>query len=421
MNDAVEQSLAKTIQELKQFILRDWRLPDPESAFAYYLCLKASQLASAVTFPAITWPSEEMLRHPQSLAAFGFLVSADPTYEESLKPNWLEGFERIVKRDPFPLDRQSFAFRPLEVLGVSCGAATLLKLDDESRQSLAATVNRCGTEGNSDTWSQLIYAVARQTLEHTTVLPNFRAGDCNLDECALLKCIDECGLVEGVDDELLLSAEERLLVGHSLRVAPTESVGKASLHYVALTAAVSRRIKSRLAETISVSADTSDALDLVVHLCTRFPLFARQLQVRRKDVPGSDPKERLPRSTIDMVDEYDVQDSLHAILKLFFDDVRPEEWTPSYAGKHTRMDFLLKKEEIVIETKFFGLRLTRNDLIDQLIVDKEHYRQHEDCQKLVCLVYDPDLRCQNPIALERDLSESDDDFQVVTIICPKGL
>jgi REase_DpnII-MboI len=34
---------------------------------------------------------------------------------------------------------------------------------------------------------------------------------------------------------------------------------------------------------------------------------------------------------MDIKDEYDVQDLLHAILRAFFDDVRPEEFVPSYA------------------------------------------------------------------------------------------
>ena len=38
--------------------------------------------------------------------------------------------------------------------------------------------------------------------------------------------------------------------------------------------------------------------------------------------------------------EYDVQDLLHALLRPWVQDVRPEEYTPSYAGKSTRMDFL---------------------------------------------------------------------------------
>ncbi len=57
-------------------------------------------------------------------------------------------------------------------------------------------------------------------------------------------------------------------------------------------------------------------------------------------------------SKIEIKNEYDVQDLLYAILKLEFDDVRPEEYTPSYAGSNSRMDFLLKKEQIVIELDF---------------------------------------------------------------------
>jgi hypothetical protein len=54
------------------------------------------------------------------------------------------------------------------------------------------------------------------------------------------------------------------------------------------------------------------------------------------------------RLTLDVRDEYDVQDLLHALLRLYFDDIRPEEWTPSYASGSSKMDFLLKKEQVVV-------------------------------------------------------------------------
>ena len=49
--------------------------------------------------------------------------------------------------------------------------------------------------------------------------------------------------------------------------------------------------------------------------------------------------------------EYDIQDLLHALLRPWIADVRPEEFTPSYAGSNTRMDFLLPEYSLVIETK----------------------------------------------------------------------
>jgi hypothetical protein len=44
--------------------------------------------------------------------------------------------------------------------------------------------------------------------------------------------------------------------------------------------------------------------------------------------------------------EYDVQDLLHALLRPWIADIRPEEFTPSYAGSSTRMDFLLPKYKL---------------------------------------------------------------------------
>ncbi|WP_246327533.1 hypothetical protein [Candidatus Competibacter phosphatis] len=98
------------------------------------------------------------------------------------------------------------------------------------------------------------------------------------------------------------------------------------------------------------------------------------------------------RSTLDVKDEYDVQDLLRGLLQLFFDDVRPEEYTPSYAGKSTRMDFLLKDEATVIEVKMTRNGLGAKELGEQLILDIAHYKSHPNCRELYCLVYDPEAR-----------------------------
>jgi hypothetical protein len=50
-------------------------------------------------------------------------------------------------------------------------------------------------------------------------------------------------------------------------------------------------------------------------------------------------------------DEYDVQTVLHGVLRMFYDDVRPEDYVPEQAGSKSRVDFRLKLEQIVIETK----------------------------------------------------------------------
>ncbi len=115
-------------------------------------------------------------------------------------------------------------------------------------------------------------------------------------------------------------------------------------------------------------------------------------------------------------DEYDVQDLLHALLKLYFDDIRPEEWTPSYAGSSARMDFLLKGIGIVVEVKRTRKGLADKELGKQLIEDVAYYSGHADCQHLVCFVYDPEDRVVNPSAIKRDLETQSRDGLVVEVI-----
>jgi REase_DpnII-MboI len=101
--------------------------------------------------------------------------------------------------------------------------------------------------------------------------------------------------------------------------------------------------------------------------------------------------------------EYDVQDLLHALLRPWIADIRPEEFTPSYAGSSTRMDFLLPAHELVIETKIVRDRSHAKKIGDELIIDIEHYRRHPSCKTLWCVIYDPDHLITNSQGLKDDL------------------
>lgn len=156
-------------------------------------------------------------------------------------------------------------------------------------------------------------------------------------------------------------------------------------------------------------AGATDQLSLIEKLCLRFHSAARQLQARHDG-----------RTTINIEDEYDVQDLFHAILKLHFDDIRPEEWTPSYAGRSARVDFLLKKERIVIEIKKTRPRLKDGEVGEQLIIDRARYEHHPDCDLLICFIYDPEGRIGNPNGLARDLENHGGGPKMRVIIAPKS-
>ena len=152
------------------------------------------------------------------------------------------------------------------------------------------------------------------------------------------------------------------------------------------------------------SVDSSSLLELI---CTRFHLVSRQLRSRHQN-----------RETLSVQDEYDVQDLLHALLLLHFEDVRAEEYTPSYAGKSSRMDFLLKRERVVVEVKKTRPTLNAQAISTELIEDIERYRSHPDCGALICFVYDPEGFIPNPRGIEDDLSRDREPFPVRVLIRP---
>lgn len=147
--------------------------------------------------------------------------------------------------------------------------------------------------------------------------------------------------------------------------------------------------------------DVDNSLNIIF---SHFYKVARQLRCRYDN-----------RETLKIEDEYDVQDLLHALLLLYFDDVRAEEWTPSYAGKSARMDFLLKNERVVIEVKKTRQGLGDKELGDQLIIDVDRYKVHPDCKRLICFVYDVEGRIGNPNGLMADLNNQHEGFATVII------
>lgn len=147
-----------------------------------------------------------------------------------------------------------------------------------------------------------------------------------------------------------------------------------------------------------------DTDEILENIFLRFHKVVRQLRNRYNE-----------RNTLEIEDEYDVQDLLHALLHLYFNDIRAEEWTPSYAGKCARADFLLKSEKIVIEVKKTRKGLADRELGDQLIIDVDRYKVHPDCKKLVCFVYDPEGKIGNPDGIIDDLSKQHAGFVKVII------
>ncbi|PCJ28515.1 MAG: hypothetical protein COA97_00760 [Flavobacteriales bacterium] len=99
---------------------------------------------------------------------------------------------------------------------------------------------------------------------------------------------------------------------------------------------------------------------------------------------------RKGHSEYEIKDEYDVQDILYVILKSVFPNLRDEDPIPKVGGKSTKIDLIMREENILIEVKMIKEKdSNETHFIEELKIDFESYHECQWLKKLFCFVYDP--------------------------------
>lgn len=150
----------------------------------------------------------------------------------------------------------------------------------------------------------------------------------------------------------------------------------------------------------------AEAISHIENIFNNFHNISTQLSKRHEN-----------RSTIICTDEYDVQDLLHSLLLIHFNDIRAEEAIPNHAGSNSRLDFLIPEYEIGIEVKMTRNTLKDKKIGEQLLIDIGRYQSHKKCKTLLCFIYDPDYNIDNFKGLKADLeSHANDKFNIKVYI-----
>jgi hypothetical protein len=415
MTRVLAGSFSRLLADFADALAADWAWPSPENGFALYAFARHDGEPPFTRSPlSLTEQDEKRMDQAPVVASVGYALSLDELRDDDTRRLWADGLARLSLRNAFPVDRNSFFYRPVELLGVSLGASHNPKVKSEDANWLRGVLADGEQKlAGCEPWAYLLGALAA----HLNGLawrpkPPLQLEEAAAEELALVTwlCVAHPDFAEAVGlGKIEKEAEGELLRRCSvLTLAPHDSA-RAAVLYVSLRRSVTRLVESSYERYWQVGRDNVDAVELLKVICLRFHLFATRLLSRHGG-----------RQAFEVKDEYDVQDLMHGLLRLHFDDVRPEEWTPSYAGSSSRTDFLLKKEKVVIETKMTRKNLGQREVADELIIDKERYRSHADCKTLVCFVYDPERKCHNPVALEGDLSEEREDLRTVVVVAPKG-
>ena len=405
MHPVIAAGLAAELDRLAAAVRHDWAWPSPTAGFACWL-------VSQHGMPALLAPPStadraadgSRLHEAPVLASHGYLLSADEADRDPAGA-WSAGATRLRGRDPLPGDRTSFFFRPTELLGLALGAAAVADRDPAPLSWLRGILSDGRPRLSADTWSVAVNTMAAVALGDTDGGGRIRspAEPTAVDLATLWLLVtdapeaaERAGLGHSADE-----LESRLLYRITSTSTPDTDTAQASVTYLAVTSA----LRTGLARA---SYGRPAALATITGILRRFPAIVREL--------GNRHSQRPPLTEIR--DEYDVQDVLRGVLSGLFDDVRDEETTPSHAGLRSRIDLLLKREQIVIETKMTRDSLDQRKVAEELAIDKELYRSHPDCRTLVFFVYDPGHRLTNPAALEADLTDLTGPIPTVVVVAP---
>jgi hypothetical protein len=190
--------------------------------------------------------------------------------------------------------------------------------------------------------------------------------------------------------------------------AATKPVHSIETAAQAASAPTTESVSSPTPEPAAPAPLHGDPTEVVKSVCRRFHMVARQLRLRGEY-----------RATLDVEDEFDVQDLLHALLRLHFDDIETDEWVPSYSNGSPRIMFLLNDGRLAVVVKKTRTGFNAKDLGEQLRVDVDHCRTLKRCSTLLCFVYDPEGRIGNPRGLEADLICISDQLTADVFVAPK--
>jgi hypothetical protein len=161
----------------------------------------------------------------------------------------------------------------------------------------------------------------------------------------------------------------------------------------------------KVSDTIRKIEPSKIDFDSLIAMLNRFHKVAQAVRERHS-----------ARETIIIKDEYDVQDLLNGLLQIFFDDVRKEEYSPSNSGANTRIDFVLKREKIILEIKMTNESLSLKKLGEELLIDIGRYKEYPNCNDLVIFIYDKGDHIRNKQGFITDLQKQSSPGLKVTVV-----
>ena len=254
MNAALTQSfgaeLARIEDRLKTSVI--WPSPTMGLALRILLISKCEQLLSLgdakIAFPTGT------LDDAPSIASAGYAISIlQPSSEELTR--WQQAIRRLAKREAFPRDRQTFAYRLAALIGIALGiAGTENSALPEARNWLRRLIQDLPSKNPpADGWASLLYHYAASIvgLSWPADAPA-RLSEYEMPELGLLIALLTQGSVARLSEFELSKVQEALLE----RVITTSPEAREPEKIAAIYVGLSLSLRANLSQPPAVTGNS---------------------------------------------------------------------------------------------------------------------------------------------------------------------
>jgi len=135
MIDMLNLTYVHQLASLADKLQTEWAWPAPDSGFAAHCFFAAGEKPPADRLTKIEGvvDANRIFQSP-ILSSIGYIRSIDQSSHSKLTKQWSAAISRLLKRNAFPPDRESFAYRPTELLGLSLGFRYIESTDKDLAQ-----------------------------------------------------------------------------------------------------------------------------------------------------------------------------------------------------------------------------------------------------------------------------------------------
>jgi REase_DpnII-MboI len=314
------------------------------------------------------------LAHTPTLAATGYaLHHFGGTAPVELWTAFAEGLAKLHLPNPFPVDRVSFTYRPIDFLGLTLGALALGDRGADHRAWLTKVLAD-PRRGEPTKFHALLYGYISYLLVNEPMAIDDARRFAGTDELALLEWGIRRSALRLLDPYTDLSAlQAQVLRASALADVEVLDPARAAVVWSAMHASLTRGIGEIVLSRSQIA--------------TVLRRFEDAMRRWRWDPSGTKVRQpiRWP-----VTSEREVQDIIWLILRSTVDDLVDEEALPKLGHSFYKPDFAIPSLRLLVEAKYARQAGDFRDIEKEILQDSVAYMVHTNGRynRILVFIYD---------------------------------